>query len=517
MAEHGVPASFGPLDALLLRAGVAAGRAWPRPVAALLRRRAPPRGGRASCCPPRTGRSPATSRGAGPKGIGLNVNLLGEAILGDDEAARRLDAGARPHRPTRRRLRVGQGVGGLRPLVDAGVRPVGGAGGRRASAPSVRAAAAPVPPVFVNLDMEEYRDLELTLRAFQQALDAPGPASGLDAGIVLQAYLPDSHDAARALAEWAAARHGAGGGQDQGAAGQGRQPRDGAGRGRAARLVGRRRIPTKLDVDASYKRLLARALDPCWGDALRVGLASHNLFDVAWGVAAGRRRRAPVDRLEIEMLEGMAPGQAEAVRAVAARRAAVRAGGRARRVRLRRRLPGAPARREQRTRQLPAPPARPERPAGRRGGRSSPASLERSARRGPPAPPGPHGGGGAHGGRGTWTARGRSPTSADTDWAAPAQPGVAAGRSRCGPRRGHTSCRAGSTAATTGVRLTVAVAGSVRPLARALYAYRLADLPLVERAVAAARRGGPEPVAGAIAPRPLAAAPAPAWSSAGAS
>ena len=67
------------------------------------------------------------------------------------------------------------------------------------------AAAACDPVVFVNLDMEEYRDLELTVAAFRRVLDEP-PFEHLDAGIVLQAYLPDVHDVARELGEWAVRR-----------------------------------------------------------------------------------------------------------------------------------------------------------------------------------------------------------------------------------------------------------------------------------------------------------------------
>ncbi|HBH75215.1 MAG TPA: hypothetical protein DDY35_02005, partial [Acidimicrobiaceae bacterium] len=50
-------------------------------------------------------------------------------------------------------------------------------------------AASVHPPTFVNVDMEEYRDLELTLDAFERVLGAP-QRQHLDAGIVLQAYLP---------------------------------------------------------------------------------------------------------------------------------------------------------------------------------------------------------------------------------------------------------------------------------------------------------------------------------------
>ena len=48
--------------------------------------------------------------------------------------------------------------------------------------------------MFVNLDMEEYRDLALTLAAFERILAMP-ELDDADVGIVLQAYLPDSHAA----------------------------------------------------------------------------------------------------------------------------------------------------------------------------------------------------------------------------------------------------------------------------------------------------------------------------------
>ena len=118
-------------------------------------------------------------------------------------------------------------------------------------------------------------------------LDEPELTS-LDAGIVLQAYLPDSHAAFERLA------------------GLGRVAAGTAGGGIKVRLVKGANLamervdaelhgwpqapyPTKAEVDASYKRLLDRALDPAWGDGLRVGLGSHNIFDVAWGMVRADR------------------------------------------------------------------------------------------------------------------------------------------------------------------------------------------------------------------------------------
>ncbi len=115
-----------------------------------------------------------------------------------------------------------------------------------------RAAMATTPRTFVNLDMEEYRDLELSLRSFMAVLDEP-EFEGLEAGIVLQAYIPDSHAAleqALPLGERAVRPH-RGGHQDPHR--QGREPGDGAGRGRALHDWPQAPYPTKADVDASLQ------------------------------------------------------------------------------------------------------------------------------------------------------------------------------------------------------------------------------------------------------------------------
>ncbi|MCQ9325337.1 proline dehydrogenase family protein, partial [Staphylococcus aureus] len=65
-------------------------------------------------------------------------------------------------------------------------------------------------PKFINLDMEEYKDLDMTIEVFTKILDQP-QLKNLEAGIVLQAYLPDTLAAMQRLQAWAAARVEAGG------------------------------------------------------------------------------------------------------------------------------------------------------------------------------------------------------------------------------------------------------------------------------------------------------------------
>ncbi|TDW74065.1 L-proline dehydrogenase [Curtobacterium sp. PhB25] len=243
-------------------------------------------------------------------GVRLNVNLLGEAVLGEREAARRLEgthkllarddvdyvsikvsSTVHPHSPWAFDHAVDDIVEQLRPLFER--------------------AAASTPAKFINLDMEEYKDLDLTIAVFTKLLDEPA-FLGLEAGIVLQAYLPDALAAMEQLQEWSAARRARGGA------------------GIKVRLVKGANLPmeqveasvhgwplatwhTKQDSDTNYKRVLDWALTPSRIENVRVGVAGHNLFDVAhaWLLAGERGVR---DGIEFEMLLGMAQGQASAVK-----------------------------------------------------------------------------------------------------------------------------------------------------------------------------------------------------------
>jgi RHH-type proline utilization regulon transcriptional repressor/proline dehydrogenase/delta 1-pyrroline-5-carboxylate dehydrogenase len=247
-------------------------------------------------------------------GFDLNVNPLGEAILSDAEADERFGAVCRTvARPDVDyvSVKISAIVANLDVLAfDHSVRRVA-----ERLRVLYRAADAATPRTFVNLDMEEYRDLELTVAAFMAVLDED-EFHGTDAGIVLQAYLPDSHAAAERLGSWAVER------RRRGDGGGGRiKVRVVKGANLAMELVDAEQhgwvaapYGSKAEVDASYKALLDSLLRPEWSDAVRVGVASHNLFDVAWALIVGRETGAR-NRMDFEMLEGMAPAQARAVRA----------------------------------------------------------------------------------------------------------------------------------------------------------------------------------------------------------
>nr|WP_231727645.1 MULTISPECIES: bifunctional proline dehydrogenase/L-glutamate gamma-semialdehyde dehydrogenase [unclassified Rathayibacter] len=244
------------------------------------------------------------------EGVRLNMNLLGEAVLGRAEAQRRLEG---THRLLERSdvdyvsIKVSSTVAPHNPWAfDAAVDDI-----VDELAPLFARAAAATPNKFVNLDMEEYKDLDLTIAVFTRLLDRP-EFLALEAGIVLQAYLPDALAAMIRLQEWSAARRARGGA------------------GIKVRLVKGANLPmeqveasihgwplatwsTKQDSDTNYKRVVDYALHPERIRNVRLGVAGHNLFDVAysWLLAGERGVR---EGIEYEMLLGMAQGQAEAVR-----------------------------------------------------------------------------------------------------------------------------------------------------------------------------------------------------------
>ena len=293
-------------DRLLLRAGAVAARFAPGPVTGLVSARlrhetdllvypAEPRPlGR------RLGRLRAMGRRP-------NLNLLGEAILGWHEADRRVaSVEALLRRPDVDCVSVKISA------VAAGLSLVDFPGSvERIGAPLqrlYRLAASYDPPKLVNLDMEEHRDLDLTVESFISVL-GDAEFSSLTAGLALQAYLPDSHGALARLLPWAAQRRAAGGAPIR------------------IRLVKGANLamekvtaevhgwpapsyPTKADTDASYVALLEKLVEAARRGEVQVGVASHNLFDVALALVMAQRSGVSLD---IEMLAGMADDQAEAV------------------------------------------------------------------------------------------------------------------------------------------------------------------------------------------------------------
>ncbi|HBH57837.1 MAG TPA: 1-pyrroline-5-carboxylate dehydrogenase, partial [Arthrobacter bacterium] len=247
-------------------------------------------------------------------GIKLNVNLLGEAVLGEHEASRRLEgthtllarpdvdyvsikvsSTVAPHSAWAFDEAVEHVVEKLTPLFTRAASFA--SGGQKAK--------------FINLDMEEYKDLDMTIAVFTRILDKP-EFKNLEAGIVLQAYLPDALAAMIRLQDWAAERRANGGAAIK------------------VRVVKGANLPmeqveaslhdwplatwhTKQDSDTNYKRVINYSLHPDRINNVRIGVAGHNLFDIAFAWLLAKQRGVEAG-IEFEMLLGMAQGQAEAVK-----------------------------------------------------------------------------------------------------------------------------------------------------------------------------------------------------------
>jgi RHH-type proline utilization regulon transcriptional repressor/proline dehydrogenase/delta 1-pyrroline-5-carboxylate dehydrogenase len=158
-------------------------------------------------------------------------------------------------------------------------------------------------PKFINLDMEEYRDLELTVAVFKRVLDEP-EFQEYPAGIVLQAYLPDSFAIQKELTEWAKLRVKNGGAPIKIRIVKGANL---AMEQFEASLKGWPQAPytNKLDVDANYKRMVSYGMMRENARAVRLGVASHNLFDVSFAMLL-RLENEVEPYVCFEMLEGMA-------------------------------------------------------------------------------------------------------------------------------------------------------------------------------------------------------------------
>lgn len=305
---QGIPRFLSPLDRVLFAVGGRVAPVVPGVAMPLARARLRQLVGHlvVDADPDRLGARLAEAREAGQR---LNINLLGEAVLGEREARRRLERTleliARPD-VDHVSVKITGIASQLHPWAfDQEVVRVGDR-----LRQLYRAGAATTPPTFVNLDLEEHRDLELSVEAFTRVLDEP-ELRGVEAGIVLQAYLPDSVGALERLTGWARARHAAGGAPIRirlvKGANLAMEQVDAELHGWPAAPY-----PTKADTDANYKRLVDQVITPEVLGAVKVGIASHNLFDVAWALLLAERRGV-AEHVRAEMLQGMAPGEAAAV------------------------------------------------------------------------------------------------------------------------------------------------------------------------------------------------------------
>jgi len=250
-------------------------------------------------------------------GLRMNVNFLGEAILSEAESARRLEHYIESLQWPEIEvvsIKISTVYSQISPmareqtaavLCDRLERLFRAAAGASFTRPS-----GEVVPKFVYLDMEEYRDKELTAEAFMRTLERPGLESAA-AGIALQSYIPDSLDTLQRIQAWARRRAARGGGRTTVRLVKGanmEMERVEA----SIRGWPQATYRTKAETDANYKRMLHEAMKPENLAAMNVGVASHNLFDVSYGLVLAHDCKA-LDKVQFEMLEGMANPQRRAL------------------------------------------------------------------------------------------------------------------------------------------------------------------------------------------------------------
>lgn len=244
------------------------------------------------------------------EGIRLNINHLGEAVLGEKEASHRLNIYLKDltrndidyisvkistiysqiNTISREKTLVALAEK-LRKLYRQAIKN-----------PQIKSDGTKAPK-FINLDMEEYKDLHLTKDLFKLVLGEE-EFLAYSGGIVLQAYLPDSYDIQKELTVWAKERI-----QKGGAPIKIRLVK-GANLSMEQCEASLRNWPqtpylSKIDTDANYKRMLHYALKKENAPCVNLGVGSHNIFDIAYAFILSFENNIE-HYIGFEMLEGMA-------------------------------------------------------------------------------------------------------------------------------------------------------------------------------------------------------------------
>ena len=254
-------------------------------------------------------------------GLRMNVNLLGEMVLGEGEASQRLKKYL--HLLSLKEVEVlSVKISNLYsqitsiamkeciPILCARLEGLL----REATQHQYKQPDGCHVAKMIYLDMEEYRDMEITSQVFMETLQQTGLHSSR-AGIALQAYLPDAHSVQKRLTQWALKRMQTGGYPItlrivKGANMEMERVE--------SSLAGFPQAPfkTKLETDANYKRMLQYGLQSKHIQAVRIGVASHNLLDLSYALVLTADAGA-FDSVQFEMLEGMANHQRRALHEIA--------------------------------------------------------------------------------------------------------------------------------------------------------------------------------------------------------
>ena len=166
---------------------------------------------------------------------------------------------------------------------------------------------------FINLDMEEYRDLAITVEVFKRTLDKK-QFKNYYAGIVLQAYLPDSFLWQQNLCDWAKNRVKNGGApiKFRLVKGANMEMEEIEASQKHWEMV---TYVNKVDTDSNYKRMVRYALLRENAPFMHIGTASHNIFELAFANVMAQKNKTS-EFHTLEMLEGMSESSRLAIKEI---------------------------------------------------------------------------------------------------------------------------------------------------------------------------------------------------------
>jgi RHH-type proline utilization regulon transcriptional repressor/proline dehydrogenase/delta 1-pyrroline-5-carboxylate dehydrogenase len=244
------------------------------------------------------------------QGLKTNINHIGEEVLGEEDAASRLKMYLNDIKnPAVEHIsvKISTIFSQIQPLafdqtVNILAERLTTLYRTAATAEFVRPDGTRVQK-FIHLDMEAYRDLAITAEAFMQTLDQT-EFKNFSAGMALQAYLPDSYHILQKITDWARQRVNNGGNPVK--------IRIVKGANMEMELLESALFDwplapfdSKIETDANWKRMVDFGMQPENIKAVHLGIASHNLFDIAYAYLVARQNNV-TDYFTFEMIEGMA-------------------------------------------------------------------------------------------------------------------------------------------------------------------------------------------------------------------
>jgi RHH-type proline utilization regulon transcriptional repressor/proline dehydrogenase/delta 1-pyrroline-5-carboxylate dehydrogenase len=309
LAEQGIPAFLSPFERLLMRLFKISTRFFPDLTVPKFIKEIRKQSNHA-IIPGETGILQAYLLSRKEQGVGVNLNHLGEAVLGEEEARRQLHQYLLDLKNPNIEyisVKISTIFSQILPLafahsVDMISKRLAELYRTAATHHFTRADGSRAPK-FVNLDMESYRDLAITAAAFMRTLDRP-EFKNCSAGIALQAYLPDSYGMMQEITKWALQRIAAGGSPVKIRIVKGANMEM---EKIEAAIFDWPLAPydNKLATDANYKRMIDFGMRPENIQAVRLGVASHNLFELAYAYLTAKNNNV-LPYFSFEMLEGMA-------------------------------------------------------------------------------------------------------------------------------------------------------------------------------------------------------------------